>query len=80
MQMVAQPVMAQPVGMVQPAMTTLQVTVPPTSKAGDPVQVAGPDGTVFNVVIPPGLEPGQQFQVQLPAAPVVAVATAVSAA
>ena len=53
----------------QPAMTTIQLAVPPGAQPGQLIQ-AQVNGQNIQAQIPPGLQPGATFSVQIPAAPV----------
>lgn len=56
---------------------TLQVTCPPTSKAGDTILIQAPSGPM-QVTVPDGVMPGGIFMVQTPPVPAVAVVQAVA--
>ena len=53
----------------QPAMTTIQLQVPPDAQPGFMIQ-AQINGQTIQAQVPPGLQPGATFSVQVPAAPV----------
>ena len=53
----------------QPAMTTIQLQVPPDAQPGFMIQ-AQINGQNIQAQVPPGLQPGATFSVQVPAAPV----------
>ena len=52
----------------QPAMTTIQLQVPPDGQPGQLIQ-AQINGQTIQAQVPPGLQPGATFSVQVPAAP-----------
>ena len=52
----------------QPAMTTIQLQVPPDAQPGFMIQ-AQVNGQTIQAQVPPGLQPGATFSVQIPAAP-----------
>ena len=56
-------------GMIAPAMTTIQLQVPPDAHPGFMIQ-ASVNGQTIQAQVPPGLQPGATFSVQVPAAPV----------
>ena len=56
----------------------MQVTCPPTSKAGDTIAIQTPSGPM-HVTVPDGVMPGGVFMVQAGAPVVVAQAVAVPA-
>ena len=56
-------------GMIAPAMTTIQLQVPPDAHPGFMIQ-ANINGQTIQAQVPPGLQPGATFSVQVPAAPV----------
>ena len=51
----------------QPAMTTIQLQVPPDAQPGFMIQ-AQINGQTIQAQVPPGLQPGATFSVQIPAA------------
>ena len=55
-------------GMIAPAMTTIQLQVPPDAHPGFMIQ-ANINGQTIQAQVPPGLQPGATFSVQVPAAP-----------
>ena len=55
-------------GMIAPAMTTIQLQVPPDAHPGFMIQ-ASVNGQTIQAQVPPGLQPGATFSVQVPAAP-----------
>ena len=55
-------------GMIAPAMTTIQLQVPPDAHPGFMIQ-ANVNGQTIQAQVPPGLQPGATFSVQVPAAP-----------
>ena len=54
-------------GMIAPAMTTIQLQVPPDAHPGFMIQ-ANINGQTIQAQVPPGLQPGATFSVSIPAA------------